>query len=194
MAYKILLFLLLLIFLHVILLSPIALNCFEFLGSCKRSRWDKQEPSYSWSGYHCTCGAPWTHPIQVSYLIDRYFVCIMALLFLILLCILIDLDLWICRDSKLTRLLRDSLGGRTKTCIIATVSPSVHCLEETLSTLDYAHRAKNIKNRPEVFTYFLSFLCSIFTLFSSRFMWQWCLSFCIIHSWNNDVLLIIWFN
>ncbi|XP_010943824.1 kinesin-like protein KIN-5C isoform X2 [Elaeis guineensis] len=54
------------------------------------------------------------------------------------------------RDSKLTRLLRDSLGGRTKTCIIATVSPSVHCLEETLSTLDYAHRAKNIKNRPEI--------------------------------------------
>ncbi|CAL5000311.1 unnamed protein product [Urochloa decumbens] len=54
------------------------------------------------------------------------------------------------RDSKLTRLLRDSLGGRTKTCIIATVSPSVHCLEETFSTLDYAHRAKSIKNRPEV--------------------------------------------
>uniref|UniRef100_A0A1D1YQW4 Kinesin-related protein n=1 Tax=Anthurium amnicola TaxID=1678845 RepID=A0A1D1YQW4_9ARAE len=54
------------------------------------------------------------------------------------------------RDSKLTRLLRDSLGGKTKTCIIATVSPSVYCLEETLSTLDYAHRAKNIKNRPEV--------------------------------------------
>nr|AMS24216.1 kinesin 5c protein [Marsilea vestita] len=54
------------------------------------------------------------------------------------------------RDSKLTRLLRDSLGGKTKTCIIATVSPSVHCLEETLSTLDYAHRAKNIKNKPEL--------------------------------------------
>ncbi|KAJ6361848.1 hypothetical protein OIU78_002290 [Salix suchowensis] len=54
------------------------------------------------------------------------------------------------RDSKLTRLLRDSLGGRTKTCIIATVSPAVHCLEETLSTLDYACRAKNIKNKPEV--------------------------------------------
>ena len=54
------------------------------------------------------------------------------------------------RDSKLTRMLRDSLGGRTKTCIIATVAPSVNCLEETLSTLDYAHRAKNIKNRPEV--------------------------------------------
>ncbi|KAL6967423.1 Kinesin-like protein KIN-5D [Sarracenia purpurea var. burkii] len=54
------------------------------------------------------------------------------------------------RDSKLTRLLRDSLGGKTKTCIIATISPSIHCLDETLSTLDYAHRAKNIKNKPEI--------------------------------------------
>lgn len=54
------------------------------------------------------------------------------------------------RDSKLTRLLRDSLGGKTKTCIIATIAPSVVCAEETVSTLDYAHRAKNIRNRPEV--------------------------------------------
>lgn len=54
------------------------------------------------------------------------------------------------RDSKLTRLLRDSLGGKTKTCIIATVSPSIHSLEETQNTLDYAYRAKSIKNRPEV--------------------------------------------
>ncbi|PWA85208.1 P-loop containing nucleoside triphosphate hydrolases superfamily protein [Artemisia annua] len=54
------------------------------------------------------------------------------------------------RDSKLTRLLRDSLGGKTKTCIIATISPSIHSMEETLSTLDYAHRAKNIKNKPEI--------------------------------------------
>ncbi|GBF98003.1 hypothetical protein Rsub_11114 [Raphidocelis subcapitata] len=54
------------------------------------------------------------------------------------------------RDSKLTRLLRDSLGGRTKTCIIATVGPSAACVDETASTLDYAHRAKNIRNRPEV--------------------------------------------
>ncbi|KAK8508397.1 hypothetical protein V6N13_105198 [Hibiscus sabdariffa] len=53
----------------------------------------------------------------------------------------------VCRDSKLTRLLRDSLGGKTKTCIFATISPSA---EETLSTLDYAYGAKNIKNRPEV--------------------------------------------
>jgi len=50
----------------------------------------------------------------------------------------------------LTRLLQDSLGGRTKTSIIATVSPASINLEETLSTLDYAHRAKNITNRPEI--------------------------------------------
>ncbi|KAI5055738.1 hypothetical protein GOP47_0029259 [Adiantum capillus-veneris] len=54
------------------------------------------------------------------------------------------------RDSKLTRLLRESLGGRTKTCIIATISPSLQCLEESLSTLDYAYRAKSIKNKPEL--------------------------------------------
>lgn len=59
------------------------------------------------------------------------------------------------RDSKLTRLLRDSLGGKTKTCIIATVSPSIQCLEETLSTLEYANRAKQIKNRPEVVNFIL---------------------------------------
>ncbi|XP_039135876.1 kinesin-like protein KIN-5B [Dioscorea cayenensis subsp. rotundata] len=53
------------------------------------------------------------------------------------------------RDSKLTRLLRDSLGGKSKTCIIATISPSVLCLEETMSTLDYAYRAKSIRNKPE---------------------------------------------
>ncbi|OEL12845.1 Kinesin-like protein KIN-5B [Dichanthelium oligosanthes] len=53
------------------------------------------------------------------------------------------------RDSKLTRLLRESLGGKSKTCIIATVSPSVHSMEETLVTLDYASRAKNIRNKPE---------------------------------------------
>lgn len=54
------------------------------------------------------------------------------------------------RESKLTRLLQESLGGRTKTSIIATVSPGHKDLEETLSTLEYAHRAKNIQNRPEV--------------------------------------------
>ncbi|KAL8278654.1 hypothetical protein RQP46_008946 [Phenoliferia psychrophenolica] len=52
------------------------------------------------------------------------------------------------RESKLTRLLQDSLGGRTKTTIIATISPVN--FEETISTLDYAARAKRIENRPEV--------------------------------------------
>lgn len=55
------------------------------------------------------------------------------------------------RDSKLTRLLQDSLGGKSKTCMIATLSPSTENLEETLSTLDYAARAKKIKNKPEQF-------------------------------------------
>ncbi|KAK1752575.1 putative kinesin-like protein bimC [Echria macrotheca] len=54
------------------------------------------------------------------------------------------------RESKLTRLLQDSLGGRTKTCIIATVSPAKSNLEETISTLDYAFRAKNIRNKPQL--------------------------------------------
>ena len=54
------------------------------------------------------------------------------------------------RDSKLTRLLRDALGGKSKTCIIAIVSPAAHSAEETLQTLEYAHRAKSIKNKPEI--------------------------------------------
>jgi kinesin family member 11 len=54
------------------------------------------------------------------------------------------------RESKLTRLLQDSLGGRTKTCIIATVSPAKVNFDETLSTLDYANKAKSIHNKPQV--------------------------------------------
>jgi kinesin family protein 11 len=54
------------------------------------------------------------------------------------------------RESKLTRLLQDSLGGRTKTTIIATISPAKINLEETMSTLDYAARAKDIQNKPQV--------------------------------------------
>ncbi|CCX30040.1 Similar to Kinesin-like protein bimC; acc. no. P17120 [Pyronema omphalodes CBS 100304] len=54
------------------------------------------------------------------------------------------------RESKLTRLLQDSLGGRTKTTIIATISPARINLEETMSTLDYASRAKDIQNKPQV--------------------------------------------
>lgn len=54
------------------------------------------------------------------------------------------------RESKLTRLLQDSLGGATKTCIIATLSPAKINMDETVSTLDYANRAKSIKNKPQV--------------------------------------------
>ncbi|BHF59037.1 Kinesin-like protein kif17 [Sparganum proliferum] len=54
------------------------------------------------------------------------------------------------RDSKLTRLLQDSLGGNTKTLMIACLSPADNNYEETLSTLRYANRAKNIKNKPVI--------------------------------------------
>ncbi|XP_046439186.1 osmotic avoidance abnormal protein 3-like isoform X2 [Daphnia pulex] len=54
------------------------------------------------------------------------------------------------RDSKLTRLLQDSLGGNTKTLMIACVSPADDNYDETLSTLRYANRAKNIQNRPRI--------------------------------------------
>ncbi|CAH0547643.1 unnamed protein product [Brassicogethes aeneus] len=54
------------------------------------------------------------------------------------------------RDSKLTRILQDSLGGRTKTCVIATLSPAHTAYDESLSTLEYAHRARDIKNCPEI--------------------------------------------
>ncbi|XP_066296014.1 osmotic avoidance abnormal protein 3-like isoform X2 [Branchiostoma lanceolatum] len=54
------------------------------------------------------------------------------------------------RDSKLTRLLQDSLGGNTKTLMIACLSPADNNYDETLSTLRYANRAKNIKNKPRI--------------------------------------------
>lgn len=54
------------------------------------------------------------------------------------------------RDSKLTRLLQDSLGGNTKTCMLAAMSPGAMSFDETMSTLRYANRAKNIKNKPKI--------------------------------------------
>ncbi|KAF9608658.1 hypothetical protein IFM89_010442 [Coptis chinensis] len=51
------------------------------------------------------------------------------------------------RDSKLTRLLQDSLGGNSKTVMIACVSPADSNAEETLNTLKYANRARNIQNK-----------------------------------------------
>ncbi|KAA3679174.1 kinesin family member 4/21/27 [Paragonimus westermani] len=51
------------------------------------------------------------------------------------------------RDSKLTRLLQDSLGGNSRTIMIACISPSDCDFVETLNTLKYANRARNIRNR-----------------------------------------------
>ncbi|KAJ1424769.1 P-loop containing nucleoside triphosphate hydrolase [Sesbania bispinosa] len=54
------------------------------------------------------------------------------------------------RDSKLTRLLQDSLGGNSKTVMIACVSPADSNAEETLNTLKYANRARNIQNKATI--------------------------------------------
>lgn len=54
------------------------------------------------------------------------------------------------RDSKLTRLLQDSLGGNSMTLMIACISPADYNMEETIGTLRYADRAKKIKNKPIV--------------------------------------------
>merc|ERR550532_880823 len=54
------------------------------------------------------------------------------------------------RESKLTRLLQDSLGGNSRTWMVACASCADGDFEETLNTLKYAHRARNIKNKPVV--------------------------------------------
>jgi hypothetical protein len=51
------------------------------------------------------------------------------------------------RESKLTRLLQDSIGGNTSTYLIATVSPVIDTIEETISTLKFADRAKSVMQR-----------------------------------------------
>lgn len=51
------------------------------------------------------------------------------------------------RDSKLTWLLKDSLGGSSKTYLIANVSPALSCVNETVSTLNFALRAKDVENK-----------------------------------------------
>ncbi|TNN80661.1 Kinesin-like protein KIF27 [Liparis tanakae] len=52
------------------------------------------------------------------------------------------------RDAKITRLLRDSLGGTAHTLMVACVSPSHHSVAETLSVLQFASKARHIQNRP----------------------------------------------
>lgn len=54
------------------------------------------------------------------------------------------------RDSKLTRLLQDSLGGNARTVMVANIGPASYNVEETLTTLRYSNRAKNIKNKPHI--------------------------------------------
>lgn len=54
------------------------------------------------------------------------------------------------RDSKLTRILQESLGGNSKTTLIITCSPSLFNDMETVSTLRFGHRAKSIKNKPKI--------------------------------------------
>lgn len=54
------------------------------------------------------------------------------------------------RDSKLTMLLKDSLGGNTKTFMIANIGPASYNHEESISTLKYAYGAKSIKNKPKI--------------------------------------------
>ena len=57
------------------------------------------------------------------------------------------------RNSKLTRILQDSLGGNSYTAMIACVlPPSDSNVDETINTLRYAHRARNIKNKPIINT------------------------------------------
>lgn len=54
------------------------------------------------------------------------------------------------RESKVTRILQESLGGNSKTCLIITCSPSSHNDSETLSTLRFGNRAKRIENKPKI--------------------------------------------
>jgi kinesin family member 5 len=54
------------------------------------------------------------------------------------------------RDSKLTRILQESLGGNSKTCLIITCSPSSYNEAETISTLRFGQRAKKIQNKPKI--------------------------------------------
>ncbi len=74
------------------------------------------------------------------------------------------------RDSKLTKLLMDSLGGTAMTLMIACVSPLQRHLEDTVNTLNYATRASNIKNKPAVQ------VCALLVVFA-------------IHVFSRDLLL-----
>jgi kinesin family protein 5 len=54
------------------------------------------------------------------------------------------------RDSKLSRILQESLGGNSKTCLIITCSPASYNEAETIGTLRFGRRAKKVKNKPKI--------------------------------------------
>jgi len=54
------------------------------------------------------------------------------------------------RESKLTRLLQPSLGGNAQVCLVCTLTPAASCVDESLSTLSFASRAKRVKQTPRV--------------------------------------------
>jgi len=54
------------------------------------------------------------------------------------------------RNSKLTRILEPALGGNSRTAVICTITPAAAFREESISTLKFANRAKQIKNKPIV--------------------------------------------
>ena len=56
-------------------------------------------------------------------------------------------------DSKVTRLLQDSLGGNSKTVMVSTIAPDSNNYDDTLNTLRLANRARNVKNKPKINQY-----------------------------------------
>ena len=73
------------------------------------------------------------------------------------------------RDSKLTRILKDSLGGNCRTVMIAHISPASNQFEESRNTLVYADRAKNIKTKVRR----RSLFATTYMITILRFSWQY---------------------
>lgn len=71
------------------------------------------------------------------------------------------------RNSKLTRLLKDSLGGNCQTIMIAAVSPSSLFYDDTYNTLKYANRAKDIKSSVSAFTLTLLWEYWVYVIFTT---------------------------
>ena len=85
------------------------------------------------------------------------------------------------RDSKLTRLLKDSLGGNCRTVMIANISSAESSFEETLNTLKYANRAKNIKTNVQRNVLNVNYHISEYVQVRHHFLWP-CYSVCLTRS------------